>query len=79
MALRRMIVAGVALLTADGLNWMPLNQNNPVATPTAGMQTRNQHAVIYSANNGTRDVFMVNYSAGSDLTARQDATFQVTY
>jgi hypothetical protein len=22
----------------DGLNWMPLNQNNPVATPTAGMQ-----------------------------------------
>ncbi|MGI5287794.1 AbfB domain-containing protein [Nonomuraea polychroma] len=25
-------------VSSDGLNWMPLNQNNPVATPTAGMQ-----------------------------------------
>ncbi|RVX43779.1 alpha-L-arabinofuranosidase B-like protein [Nonomuraea polychroma] len=118
-------------VSSDGLNWMPLNQNNPVATPTAGMQglrdpyilrkqdgtfvvlatdlkgrvfnlnnqyihvwdsvnltsftnyrrvrlhdmnthswapqafwvpSRNQYAVIYSANNGTRDVFMVNYT-----------------
>lgn len=118
-------------VSTDGLTWMPLNQNNPVATPTAGMQglrdpyilrkqdgtfvvlatdlkgrvfnlnnqyihvwdsanltsfnnyrrvrlngmnthswapeafwvpSRNQYAVIYSANNGTRDVFMVNYT-----------------
>ncbi|SEF93660.1 Alpha-L-arabinofuranosidase B (ABFB) domain-containing protein [Nonomuraea solani] len=118
-------------VSSDGLNWMPLNQNNPVATPTAGMQglrdpyilrkqdgtfvvlatdlkgrvfnlnnqyihvwdsanltgfsnyrrvrlhgmnthswapeafwvpSRNQYAVIYSAHNGTRDVFMVNYT-----------------
>jgi hypothetical protein len=118
-------------VSSDGLSWMPLNQNNPVATPTAGMQrlrdpyilrkqggtfvvvatdlkgrvfdpnnqyihvwdpanltsftnyrrvrlhnlnthswapeafwvpSRNQYAVIYSANNGTRDVFMVNYT-----------------
>lgn len=25
-------------VSSDGLNWMPLNQNSPVATPTAGMQ-----------------------------------------
>jgi non-reducing end alpha-L-arabinofuranosidase len=119
-------------VSSDGLNWMPLNQNNPVATPTAGMQglrdpyilrkqdgtftvlatdlkgrvfnlnnqyihvwdstnltsftnyrrvrlhtmnthswapeafwvpSRNQYAVVYSANNGTRDVFMVNYTS----------------
>ena len=25
-------------VSPDGLNWMPLNQNNPVAIPTAGMQ-----------------------------------------
>ncbi|MGJ6968461.1 glycoside hydrolase family 43 protein [Streptosporangium sp. G11] len=119
-------------VSSDGLNWMPLNQNNPVATPTAGMQglrdpyilrkqdgtfvvlatdlkgrvfnldnqyihvwdsanltgftnyrrvrlhtmnthswapeafwvpSRNRYAVIYSANNGTRDVFMVNYTS----------------
>lgn len=118
-------------VSSDGLSWTPLNQNNPVATPTAGMQglrdpyilrkqdgtfvvlatdlkgrvfnlnnqyihvwdsanltgfsnyrrvrlhgmnthswapeafwvpSRNQYAVIYSANNGTRDVFMVNYT-----------------
>jgi non-reducing end alpha-L-arabinofuranosidase len=118
-------------VSQDGLNWSPLNQNNPVATPTAGMQglrdpyllrkqdgtfvvlatdlrgrvfnlnnqfihvwdstnltsftnyrrvqlhsmnthswapeafwvpSRNQYAVIYSAHNGTRDVFMVNYT-----------------
>lgn len=118
-------------VSSDGLNWTPLNQNNPVATPTAGMQglrdpyllrkqdgtfvvlatdlkgrvfnldnqyihvwdsanltsftnyrrvrlhtmathswapeafwvpSRNQYAVIYSANNGTRDVLMVNYT-----------------
>ncbi|GIH23483.1 hypothetical protein Aph01nite_17930 [Acrocarpospora phusangensis] len=118
-------------VSSDGLSWMPLNQNNPVATPTAGMQglrdpyilrkqdgtfvvlatdlkgrvfnlnnqyihvwdsanltgfsnyrrvrlhtmathswapeafwvpSRNAYAVIYSANNGTRDVFMVNWT-----------------
>lgn len=118
-------------VSRDGLDWMPLNQNDPVATPTAGMEglrdpyllrkqdgtfvalatdlkgrvfnldnqyihvwdstnltsftgyrrvklhsmathswapeafwvpSRNQYAVIYSANNGTRDVFMVNYT-----------------
>ncbi|MFG3343422.1 glycoside hydrolase family 43 protein [Glycomyces sp. NPDC048151] len=118
-------------VSADGLEWTPLNQNNPVATPTAGMQglrdpfilrkqdgtftvlatdlkgrvfnlnnqyihvwdsadlrsftgyrrvklhdmathswaptafwdpTRGRYAVVYSANNGTRDVFMVNYT-----------------
>jgi hypothetical protein len=119
----------------DGLNWTPLNQNNPVAVPTAGTgglrdpfimrkqtggfavlatdlkgrvfnlnnqyihvwdsanltaftgyrrvqlhtmathswaptafwdPSRNQYAVVYSAHNGTRDVFMVNYT--SDFT-----------
>ena len=119
-------------VSSDGLNWSPLNQNNPVATPTAGMlglrdpyilrkqdgtfvvlatdlrgrvfnlnnqyihvwdstnlttfsnyrrvrlhsmnthswapqafwvASRNQYAVIYSAHNGTRDVFMVNYTS----------------
>lgn len=116
----------------DGLNWAPLNQNRPVAVPTAGTgglrdpfimrkqnggfavlatdlkgrifnqnnqyihvwdsadltaftgyrrvrlhemathswaptafwdPSRNQYAVVYSANNGTRDVFMVNYTS----------------
>jgi non-reducing end alpha-L-arabinofuranosidase len=23
-------------VSSDGLNWMPLNQNNPVVTPTRG-------------------------------------------
>jgi hypothetical protein len=118
-------------VSTDGLNWMPLNQNDPVATPTEGTQglrdpfiqrkqdgtfavlatdlfgrvfdldnqyihvwdsadltsfsgyrrvhlhdmathswaptsfwdpARGQYAVVYSANNGTRDVFMVNYT-----------------
>ena len=118
-------------VSGNGLDWTPLNQNNPVATPTAGMEglrdpfilrkqdgtftvlatdlkgrvfhlnnqyihvwdspdlrtftgyrrvklhdmathswaptafwdpTRNRYAVVYSANNGTRDVFMVNYT-----------------
>lgn len=119
-------------VSRDGLDWTPLNQNNPVATPTAGMQglrdpfilrkqdgtftvlatdlkgrvfnlnnqyihvwdspdlrsftgyrrvrlhdmathswaptafwdpTRGRYAVVYSAFNGTRDVFMVNYTS----------------
>ncbi|MDN3239688.1 glycoside hydrolase family 43 protein [Glycomyces tritici] len=118
-------------VSRDGLDWTPLNQNAPVATPTAGMQglrdpfllrkqdgtftvlatdlkgrvfnlnnqyihvwdspdlrsftgyrrvrlhnlathswaptafwdpSRNRYAVVYSAFNGTRDVFMVNYT-----------------
>ncbi|MEU4834204.1 glycoside hydrolase family 43 protein [Streptosporangium sp. NPDC023615] len=118
-------------VSSDGLDWMPLNQNNPVVTPTGGMQglrdpyilrkqdgtftvlatdlkgrvfnlanqyihvwdsadltgftnyrrvrlhtmathswapeafwvpSRNAYAVIYSANNGTRDVLMVNWT-----------------
>lgn len=118
-------------VSTDGLNWTPLNQNQPVAVPTAGMQglrdpfilrkqdgtftvlatdlkgrvfnlnnqyihvwdsadlrsftgyrrvklhdlathswaptafwdpARGQYGVVYSANNGTRDVFMVNYT-----------------
>jgi non-reducing end alpha-L-arabinofuranosidase len=118
-------------VSTDGLNWVPLNQNNPVATPTAGtgglrdpnivrlqndrfvviatdlngtdfsqqnqyihvwdsvdlrsftgyrrvrMHTmathtwapesfwdagRGRYGVIYSAHNGVRDVFMVNYT-----------------
>lgn len=118
-------------VSRDGLDWTPLNQNDPVATPTEGMQglrdpfvlrkqdgtftvlatdlkgrvfhldnqyihvwdsadlrsftgyrrvklhdlathswaptafwdaSRNAYAVVYSANNGTRDVFMVNYT-----------------
>ncbi len=118
-------------VSTDGLNWTPLNQNNPVVTPTAGtgglrdpfilrkqddtfvvvatdlngtdftqpnqyihvwdsvdlrsftgyrrvrMHTMNTHTwapeafwdaargqygIIYSAHNGTRDVFMVNYT-----------------
>ncbi|MEV3936841.1 glycoside hydrolase family 43 protein [Glycomyces sp. NPDC049804] len=116
----------------DGLNWTPLNQNRPVAVPTAGTgglrdpfimrkqnggfavlatdlkgrifnqnnqyihvwdsadltaftgyrrvrlhemathswaptafwdPSRNQYAVVYSANNGTRDVLLVNYTS----------------
>lgn len=119
-------------VSSDGLQWTPLNQNQPVATPTAGMlglrdpfairkqgggfavlatdlkgrvfnlnnqylhvwdstdlrsftgyrrvkvhdlathswaptafwdPSRSRYAVVYSANNGTRDVFMVNYTA----------------
>jgi hypothetical protein len=118
-------------VSADSLNWTPLNQNNPVVTPTQGTlglrdpfilrkqdgtfeviatdlkgtdfslqnqfihvwdsvdlrtftgyrrvklhslpthswapeafwdASRNQYAIIYSANNGTRDVIMVNYT-----------------
>jgi hypothetical protein len=118
-------------VSADGLEWTPLNQNQPVAVPTLGQQglrdpfllrkqdgtfvamatdlkgtnwdsnsqylhmwdstdlrtftgyrlvkmhslpthtwapeafwdaSRGQYAVIYSANNGTRDVIMVNYT-----------------
>ena len=118
-------------VSADGLNWRPLNQNNPVVTPTAGtlglrdpfilrkqdgtfvvlatdlrgrifnqnnqylhvwdsvdlrsftgyrrirmhnlathtwaptafwVASRNQYAIVYSANNGA-DVFMVNYTS----------------
>ncbi|MDI6098888.1 glycoside hydrolase family 43 protein [Actinoplanes sp. NEAU-A12] len=118
-------------VSTDGLNWRPLNQNNPVATPTAGtlglrdpfilrkrdgtfvvlatdlrgriftennqylhvwdstdlrgftgyrrirmhglathtwaptafwVASRNQYAIVYSANNGA-DVFMVNYTS----------------
>jgi hypothetical protein len=118
-------------VSSDGLDWTPLNQNNPVVTPTAGMEglrdpfllrkqdgtfvalatdlkgrvfhlnnqyihvwdstdlrsftgyrrvklhdlathswaptafwdaSRGRYAVVYSANNGTRDVFMVNYT-----------------
>ncbi|MDT0441388.1 glycoside hydrolase family 43 protein [Streptomyces johnsoniae] len=123
-------------VSTDGLNWMPLNQNDPVATPTAGTQglrdpfiqrrqdgtfvvlatdlkgrvfnldnqyihvwdsadltsfsgyrrvhlhdmathswaptsffdpERGEYGVVYSAHNGTRDVFMVNYT--TDFTA----------
>lgn len=35
----------------DGLEWTPLNQNNPVATPTAGMQ-------------GLRDPFIIRKQSG---------------
>jgi hypothetical protein len=118
-------------VSRDGLNWTPLNQNNPVVTPTEGQQglrdpfvfrkqdgtfvvlatdlkgtnfglnsqylhvwdstsltsftgyrrirmhtmnthtwaptafwdaSRGQYGVVYSANNGTTDVFMVNYT-----------------
>jgi hypothetical protein len=118
-------------VSSDSLNWTPLNQNNPVVTPTQGTlglrdpfilrkqdgafeiiatdlngtdfslqnqfihvwdsvdlrtftgyrrvklhslpthswapeafwdASRNQYAIIYSANNGTRDVIMVNYT-----------------
>jgi hypothetical protein len=118
-------------VSPDSLNWTPLNQNNPVVTPTLGTlglrdpfilrkqdgtfeviatdlkgtdfslqnqfihvwdstdlrtftgyrrvklhsmpthswapeafwdASRNQYAIIYSANNGTRDVIMVNYT-----------------
>lgn len=35
----------------DGLNWMPLHQNDPVATPTAGMQ-------------GLRDPFIIRKQTG---------------
>jgi non-reducing end alpha-L-arabinofuranosidase len=118
-------------VSPDGLNWTPLNQNNPVVTPTAGTlglrdpyilrkqdgtfvilatdltgtdftrqnqfihawdstdltsftnyrrlklhalpthtwapeafwdAARGQYGIFYSANNGTRDVFMVNYT-----------------
>ncbi|WP_408612799.1 glycoside hydrolase family 43 protein [Glycomyces luteolus] len=119
-------------VSSDGLDWTPLNQNNPVATPTAGMEglrdpfllrkqdgtfvalatdlkgrvfhlnnqyihvwdstdlrsftgyrrvklhdlathswaptafwdaSRGRYAVVYSANNGTRDILMVNYTS----------------
>ena len=118
-------------VSSDGLNWTPLNQNNPVVTPTAGTRglrdpfilrrqdgrfvvlatdlagtdfsqqnqfihvwdsvdlrtftgyrrvrmhtmpthtwapeafwdaSRGQYGIIYSAHNGTRDVFFVNYT-----------------
>jgi hypothetical protein len=118
-------------VSTDGLQWSPLNQNNPVVTPTAGTQglrdpfvfrkqdgtfvvvatdlngtdfsqnnqylhvwdstnltsftgyrrvrmhtmathtwaptvfwdaSRSQYGIVYSAYNGTRDVFMVNYT-----------------
>ncbi|MDN3272283.1 glycoside hydrolase family 43 protein [Streptomyces sp. MA15] len=126
-------------VSTDGLNWMPLNQNDPVATPTAGSEglrdpfiqrkqdgtfvvlatdlngrpeefvnrhihvwdsadltsfsgyrrprlhdmpthswaptsfwdtARKQYAVVYSANNGTRNVFMVNYT--TDFTTMSE-------
>ncbi len=128
-------------VSSDGRQWTPLNQNNPVATPTAGtlglrdpyiyrkqdgtfvvlatdlagtdfsqpnqylhlwdstnltsfsnyrrvrMHTlnthtwaptafwdasRGQYGIVYSANNGTRDVFLVNYTSNfSTVSAAQ--------
>ncbi|MCP2163424.1 glycoside hydrolase family 43 protein [Goodfellowiella coeruleoviolacea] len=131
-------------VSPDGLNWTPLNQNNPVVTPTAGTQglrdphilrkqdgtfvvlatdlkgtdftqpnqyihawdsvdltsftnyrrlklhsmnthtwapeafydaARGQYGIVYSANNGTRDVFMVNYT--TDFVTVFDPGFNV--
>ncbi|MBE1583397.1 hypothetical protein ACFPOI_31735 [Nonomuraea angiospora] len=64
-------VAGFAraawAVSRDGLNWTPLNQNNPVVTPTAGQQ-------------GPRDpqVYRNPLSSSSSVADRQDGTFRVT-
>ncbi|XVV15487.1 glycoside hydrolase family 43 protein [Actinoplanes sp. CA-131856] len=130
-------------VSTDGLNWRPLNQNNPVVTPTAGtlglrdpfilrkqdgtfvvlatdlngtdfgqnnqylhvwdsadlrsfteyrrvrmhglathtwaptafwVASRNQYAIVYSANNGT-DVFMVNYTSDFRTVSANEVYF----
>lgn len=131
-------------VSRDGLNWIPLNQNNPVATPTAGQlglrdpfvfrkqdgtfvvlatdlkglnfglnsqylhvwdstnltsftgyrriqmhtmnthtwaptafwdASRNQYGIVYSANNGTSDVFMVNYTTNFQAVSSPQVFF----
>lgn len=46
-------------VSSDGLHWMPLNQNNPVATPTAGMQ-------------GLRDPFILRKQDGTFVVLATD-------
>ncbi|WP_328473370.1 glycoside hydrolase family 43 protein [Actinoplanes sp. NBC_00393] len=134
-------------VSTDGLNWRPLNQNNPVATPTAGtlglrdpfilrkqdgtfvvlaidlrgrifnqnnqylhvwdstdlrsftgyrrirmhglathtwaptafwVASRNQYAIVYSANNGA-DVFMVNYTSDFRTVSTNQVYFSPGY
>ncbi|GIE99886.1 glycoside hydrolase family 43 protein [Paractinoplanes rishiriensis] len=134
-------------VSTDGLNWRPLNQNNPVATPTAGMQglrdpfilrkqdgtfvvlatdlkgrifnlnnqylhvwdstdlrsftgyrrvkfhslnthtwaptafwvpSRNEYAIVYSANNG-RDVLMVNYTSDFRTVSANQVYYSPSY
>ncbi|MBG0567754.1 glycoside hydrolase family 43 protein [Actinoplanes aureus] len=134
-------------VSTDGLNWRPLNQNNPVVTPTAGtlglrdpfilrkqdgtfvvlatdlrgrvftennqylhvwdstdlrsftgyrrirmhglathtwaptafwVASRNQYAIVYSANNGA-DVFMVNYTSDFRTVSANQVYFSPGY
>src|SRR3954463_12391314 len=46
-------------VTADGLNWTPLNQNNPVATPTLGSR-------------GLRDPFILRKQDGTFVVLATD-------
>jgi hypothetical protein len=46
-------------VSSDGLSWMPLNQNNPVATPTAGMQ-------------GLRDPYILRKQDGTFVVVATD-------
>src|SRR5262245_21621632 len=46
-------------VSADGLNWTPLNQNNPVATPTLG-------------SGGLRDPFILRKQDGTFVVMATD-------
>jgi hypothetical protein len=48
-------------VSSDGLNWMPLNQNNPVVTPTAG-------------TGGLRDPFILRKQDGTFVVLATDLT-----
>ncbi|SMC48249.1 glycoside hydrolase family 43 protein [Lentzea albidocapillata] len=53
-------------VSTDGLNWMPLNQGNPVATPTAGTKGLRDPFVMRKQNGGF--VVLATDLTGTDFT-----------
>jgi hypothetical protein len=65
-------------VSRDGLNWTPLNQNNPVATPTAG-QLGLRDPFVFRKQNGTfgviaTDLRGTNFSLNSQYLHMWDST-----
>ncbi|WP_218148163.1 hypothetical protein [Lentzea xinjiangensis] len=60
-------VAAVALaVSTDDLNWMPLNQGTPVATPTAGTKGQRDPFIMRKQNGGF--VVLAADLTGTDFT-----------
>ncbi|MEU7482275.1 glycoside hydrolase family 43 protein [Lentzea sp. NPDC042327] len=53
-------------VSTDGLNWMPLNQGNPVATPTAGTRGLRDPFIMRKQNGGF--VVLATDLTGTDFT-----------